>query len=467
MLHVDAYLFFCERTGCLFLYTDCIYQRSCYVRGSGKESILTSMRYQRTILQNGLRLLTSPMPGMRSASVAFIFLVGSRYENDAQAGISHFIEHMLFKGSQRYPTARLISEAIEGVGGVFNGSTDKELTTYTARVPGEHLLPILEVFADMVRFPLFDPVEIEKERGVIIEELSSTRDDPQEWVSLLIEETMWPGLPLGRDDAGTIETVARLTRREMQDYLSDHYRPDRLIISIAGNIDEQHIIDATQRLFSDWDAGSSQVWSESLPPMNAQPVSLIEKETEQANLCLATLGLPYNSPDYYAFMLTNALLGEGMSSRLFQSIREEQGLAYDIGSYYNSYAETGNLVVSAGVDPSQIDPAIRAIIRELEYLSQKPVPADELQRIKAYISGSILLGMEGTGQVASWLGSQEYFRGKILQVDEVVAHINAVTAEDIQRIARYCFAPEWRRLAVIGPYAKGEKAYFSTLLKGK
>ncbi len=424
------------------------------------------MEYQRTTLQNGLRLLTAPMDGMRSASIALIFTVGSRYETRAQAGISHFIEHMLFKGSQHYPTARLISEAIEGVGGVFNGSTDKELTMYTARVPGEQLPTVMEVLADMVRRPILDPNELEKERGVIIEELSSTRDDPQEWVSLLIDETMWPGLPLGRDDAGFIETVERLQQQDLSRYLEEYYRPNSLIISVAGNIDATEIIALTERLFGDWQAAPRHHWVECFPPRDAVPVAVIQKDTEQANLCLGTLGMAYTSPDYYAFMLTNAILGEGMSSRLFQSIREEQGLAYDIGSYFNSYAETGNFVVSAGVDPEQIEPAIRAIIRELSRISQQPVPADELERTRAYIRGSIILGLEGTAQVASWLGSQEYSRGVIIPVDEMVAKIDAVTADDIQRIAQRCFAPAWRRLAVIGPYESGSAEYFAKLLKG-
>jgi predicted Zn-dependent peptidase len=424
------------------------------------------MHYQRTTLPNGLRLLTAPMDGMRSASIALIFTVGSRYETRAQAGISHFIEHMLFKGSQQYPTARHISEAIEGVGGVFNGSTDKELTMYTARVPGEQLPTVMEVLADMVRRPIFDPDELEKERSVIIEELSSTRDDPQEWVGLLIDETMWPGLPLGRDDAGFIETVSRLQQQDLLQYLYEYYRPNSLIISVAGNIDSAQVIALIERLFGDWEAGSRKSWVESLPPQDAVPVAVIQKETEQANICLGTLGIAYTSPDYYAFMLANAILGEGMSSRLFQTIREEQGLAYDIGSYFNSYAETGNFVVSAGVDPAQIEPAIRAIIGELTRISQQLVPADELNRIKAYIRGSIILGLEGTAQVASWMGSQEYSRGMIIPADEIVAKIDAVTADDIQRIAQSCFAPEWRRLAVIGPYESGSAEYFAKLLKG-
>jgi len=278
------------------------------------------MYYQRTTLQNGLRLLMAPMPGMRSASISFFFTVGSRYESNAIAGISHFIEHMLFKGTQKYPTARLISEAIEGVGGVFNASTGKELTNYTARVPAEHLPVVMDVLADMARHPLFDPLEIEKERGVIIEELSATRDDPQDWVNLLIDETTWPKLPLGRDDAGYVETVAKIQHRQLLDHLDEYYRPNSLIISIAGNIDTAKITDTAISLFGDWEARKHAQWTESFPPRNVSPVALIEKETEQVNLCLGTLGVAYSSPDYYPFMLINALLGDGMSSRLFQII---------------------------------------------------------------------------------------------------------------------------------------------------
>ncbi|HEX9130721.1 MAG TPA: pitrilysin family protein [Ktedonobacteraceae bacterium] len=423
------------------------------------------MQYERTTLQNGLRLLMAPMPGMRSASISFFFTVGSRYESNTNAGISHFIEHMLFKGSEKYPSARLISEAIEGVGGVFNGSTGKELTNYSARVPGEHLAAVMDVLADMVRHSLFDPVEIEKERSVIIEELSSTHDDPQEWVGLLIDEAMWPRLPLGRDDAGYVETVTKIQRTQMIDYLDEYYRPNSLIISVAGNIDPAKITEISQRLFGEWEPREHTKWTKCIPPADTLPILLIEKETEQVNLCLGTLGIAYSSPDYYTLMLINAILGDGMSSRLFQTIREEQGLAYDIGSYFNSYAETGNFVVSAGVDPSQVEPAIQAIVCELTRICTIPVPVDELDRIKAYLRGGMLLGLEGTSQVASWLGSQESLRGKVLDIDEIIAHIEAVTTQDIQRIAQTCFAPQWRRLALIGPCEPTQAENMGKLLR--
>jgi predicted Zn-dependent peptidase len=424
------------------------------------------MHYERTTLHNGLRLLTTSIPGTRSASVAFFLAAGSRYEPDHLAGISHFIEHMLFKGSKQYPGARVISEAIEGVGGIFNGSTGKELTSYTARVPGEHLETVIDVLADMLRQPLLQPAEIEKERHVIIEELSSTRDDPQEWSSLLLDATMWPGLPLGRDDAGCDETVAAIQRRDMLAYLDRFYRPDALVVSVAGNINQAQVKEAIEWRFQDWEPRPPIPWTPCPPPRDATPVALVSKDTEQTNLCLGTLGVSHASPDYSTLMLLNAILGDGMSSRLFQNIREEQGLAYDIGSYTSSYYETGNLVVSAGVDPSQTSAAIRAIVKELDALCQVPVTEDELERFKAYVRGGLILGLEGTQQVATWLGSQECLLGRIIDVDEMIAHINAVTPEDIQRVAQMCFAPHWRRLAIIGPEDPRQLEHFQQLLTG-
>ncbi len=422
------------------------------------------MNYERTTLKNGLRLITAHMPGMRSASIALSFSVGSRYEQDDVMGISHFIEHMLFKGTQKYPTTKLISQAIEGVGGSFNGSTGKEITNYTARVPGEYLSTVLDVMADMVRYPLFDAQEIEKERGVIIEELSSTQDDPQEWVGLLIDEVMWPGLPLGRDDAGTIESVSSLQRQQLLAYLDTYYRPNSLVISVAGNIDHARIVQQVEDLFGDWQAHDHPKWIESLPPREVAPVRLVKKMTEQTNIALATLGVAYGSEHYAPLLLLNAVLGDGMSSRLFQSIREDQGLAYDIGSYFNSFYETGSLVISAGVDPSHTRETIRAIVSELTRLCREPVPDDELARTKAYVEGGVLLGLEGTHQVASWLGNQECLYNRIWTIDEILDEIHAVTAQDLQQVARTYFDPAWRRLAIIGPEDVRRAKQFEALL---
>ena len=439
--------------------------RACVLGQVCNDALVCRMNYKRTKLHNGLRLLTAPMSGMRSASIAFFFTVGSRYERNEIAGISHFIEHMLFKGSRNYPTARLLSESIEGIGGTFNASTGKELTSYTARLPGEYLAEALHVMSDMILHPLFEPGEIEKERNVIIEEINATYDDPQEWSNLLIDEVMWPGLPLGRDDAGSVETVAALQRQQMLDYLSTYYRPNALVLSIAGNIDQQQTEELVGQLFGEWEAREYPYWSESFPPLHTQqPVKIVKKATEQANICLATLGIPYASPDYYPFMLINTILGEGMSSRLFQTIREERGLAYDIGSYFNSYYDAGSFVVSAGVEPARGEETVRAILLELKRVCDEPVSSEELERTKAYVRGGILLGLEGTQQVASWLGSQESLRNQVREVDEMIARIDAVTPQDIQRVAQICFAPEWRRLAIIGPEDARRAGYFGKLL---
>jgi len=253
--------------------------------------------------------------------------------------------------------------------------------------------------------------------------------------------------------------------QQMLGYLDAYYRPNSLIINVAGNIDPARITEKCKCLFGEWKPREHSTWTRCLPPADTTPIVLIEKATEQVNFCLGTLGIAYSSPDCYTLMLINAILGDGMSSRLFQTIREEQGLAYDIGSYFNSYAETGNFVVSAGVDPSQVEPAIRAIIYELNSLCTTPVAADELDRIKAYVRGGLLLGLEGTSQVSYWLGSQESLRGKILDADEIIVSIEAVTALDIQRVAQTCFAPQWRHLALIGPCEPIQTEFLGMMLK--
>ena len=251
----------------------------------------------------------------------------------------------------------------------------------------------------------------------------------------------------------------------MLDYLATYYRPNALVLSIAGNIDQQQTEQLVEQLFGEWEAREYPSWSESFPPLHTQqPVKIVKKATEQANICLATLGIPYASPDYYPFMLINTIIGEGMSSRLFQTIREERGLAYDIGSYFNSYYDAGSFVVSAGVEPARSEETIRAILRELKRVCEEPVSSGELDRTKAYVRGGILLGLEGTQQVASWLGSQESLRNQVREVDEMIVRINAVTPQDIQRVAQICFAPEWRRLAIIGPEDARRAGNFGKLL---
>jgi predicted Zn-dependent peptidase len=409
--------------------------------------------YERANLANGVRILTARMPYVRSVSIVLLFGVGSRYEEARQAGVSHFIEHMLFKGSARFPSAQLISEAIEGVGGVLDAATDKELTVYSAKIASRHFDLALNVLCDMVRHPRLDPRELDKERRVIVEEINMYRDSPQEWVGVLADETLWPdNRPLGREVAGTRATVEAISRAEMQAYWTAHYLPGNLVLSVTGDIEHEQVVAAAQRLLGDWPSAPVPAWTPCLPPEGVPRVRLEQRKTEQTNLCLVMPGIAYGQPDAYAETLLNAILGDGMSSRLFLEVREQQGLAYDVSSAPMSYHDTGSFFIYAGVDPTRALPALRAILVELVRMRDQVVPADELQRAKEYTKGRMALRLEDTHSVASWMGGQEALRGEVLDLDTAMARYDAVTSADIQRIAGQLFREPWLRLALIGPH---------------
>ena len=407
--------------------------------------------HQRATLANGIRILTSTMSHVRSVSIIFFFGVGSRFETAETSGVSHFIEHMLFKGSANYPTAQIISESVEGVGGILDAETGKEMTVYSAKIASHHFDLAMNLLVDMVRQPKFEPAEIEKERRVIVEELNMYRDSPQEWVSVLGEEAFWPELPLGREVAGTRETVESLSRETMRGYLASHYVPDNLVISVVGDARHDDVVACVDRLLGDWTAGKAPRWEPCEPPPRAPRVRLETRRTAQTNLCLYTLGLSRTDPDYYALSLLNAILGDGMSSRLFLNVREQQGLAYDVSSSPAHYHDTGAFVVYAGVEPRQTLPALKAILLELRRMRDEPVSEGELARSKEYTKGRLALGLEDTHSVAWWLGGNEAMLGEVRELDDVLARIDAVSREDIQRVAQRLFVNEWLRLAIIGP----------------
>jgi predicted Zn-dependent peptidase len=407
--------------------------------------------HQSATLANGVRLLTARMPHVRSVSVALFFRVGSRYESVAQAGASHFIEHMLFKGTAKYPTAQAISEAIEGVGGVLDAATDKELTVYSAKIASHRFDLAMDVLTDMVRAPLLDVREVEKERRVIVEEINMYRDSPQEWVGVLADEMMWPDGPLGREVAGTRETVQRISRDELGDFHARYYLPGSLVLSIVGDVEHDAAHATAERLLGDWPAGAPPSWTPCPPPAGVPRVHIERRKTEQTNLCLVAPGLPHAHPATYALTLLNSVLGDGMSSRLFLQVREQQGLAYDVSSAPMSYYDTGSFIVYAGVEPGQTAPALRAILAEIARLRTEPVPEAELQRAKEYTKGRMALRLEETHSVASWLGTQEALRGEVIELDESMLRLDAVTPEDVRRLAGSLFQDDALRLAVIGP----------------
>lgn len=408
--------------------------------------------YSRSTLPNGVRVLTSSMNYVRSVSITYFFAVGSRYETEDLSGVSHLIEHMLFKGSRQYPTAQIISETIEGVGGILDAATDKELTVYSAKIASRHYDLAMDLLADMVRHPRMEPAELDKERRVIIEELSMYRDSPSDWVSVLGDETMWPDLPLGREVAGTRETVSSITREAMESYRVSHYLPDNLVIAVAGDVDHARVVQSVERLFGDWEPRPAPLWTPCLPPTGVPRVRLEQRKTEQTNFCLYTPGLSHKDPDYYALALLNAILGDGMASRLFLEVRERQGLAYDVSTSPVSFHDTGAFVVYAGVEPARTLAALKAILRELDTIRREGVPEVELVRAKEYTKGRMALRLEDTHSVASWLGGQEALLAEVRELDESLERVDAVSRDDIWRVAQSLFLDDGLRLAVIGPH---------------
>jgi len=413
--------------------------------------------YQKTTLDNGLRLVTSTMPHTRSVCIGLFIGTGSRYESDAEAGTSHFIEHLLFKGSEKRPTPGEISAAIEGVGGILNGGTDKEMTVYWCKIAQDHFPLALDVLTDMLLHPRFDPQEITKERQVIIEEINMCKDSPPQEANMLIDGLLWPGHPLGRDIAGSKETVAAITREVMLDYLDRQYQPDNTVVAIAGNIRHQKAVNSVSRVMDSWASRKPRTgYSAYQPaPAPAQQVKIEKRDIEQAHLCLALPGLPLLHPQRFKLDLLNVILGQGMSSRLFTEIRDRLGLAYSIHSYVEHFLDSGSLTIYAGVDTKNLATAIKAILEQLNQLKET-VPEAELSRARELSRGRLLLGMEDSHNVAGWLGGQEALTKRVLTTEEVTAIIDAITAEELEQLARELIEGKSLRLAVVGPVAEDE-----------
>ncbi len=407
--------------------------------------------FQKTVMNNGLRIVTSAMPHTRSVCISIFIGAGSRYEQPHEAGLSHFVEHLCFKGTEKRPTAKEISETIDGVGGVLNGGTDKELTVYWAKVARPHYLVALDLLVDMLRNSKVDPVEMENERKVIIEELNMSMDSPQSRVDILIDEVMWPDQALGRDVAGDKDTVSAINRQMVLDYLPRFYIPGNTVLSVAGDISHEEVVDSVAKAFGDWTVGVAGALFPAENSQDAPRLRVESRKTEQVHLCLSVRGVSHQHPDRFILDLLNVVLGEGMSSRLFLELREKRGLAYDIHSHVTYFRDSGSLAVYAGVDPKKLDLTVEAVLSELMRLRDEPIPEAEITKAKEMGKGRLLLRMEDTRSVAGWMGGQELLNGKILTVDEVVAIVDAITASEIQRVARELFLTSKLSLALVGP----------------
>ena len=393
------------------------------------------------------------MPERLSASLVFMFGGGSRLEDERHAGVSHFIEHLFFKGTERRPTSKEIADAIEGVGGFVNASTDKELTAYWTRVPAEHVELGLDVLADIVSNSKLAPADVERERMVILEELRMYQDQPQEFVQNLFDEIMWPDHPLGRDIAGTEQSVARLTRDDILEYASAHYRLPNLVIGAAGAFDDARLLELVGSRLT-LPANPNGLLLPLMPSRLPAPrVLMRRRKTEQAHICLGVRAMSYLDPDRFALDLLNTVLGEGMSSRLFLNIRERLGLAYDVHSFTQKHRDTGLLGVYLGVDPKNAVAAVNAVIAEMNALCDQELTAEELERAKEFTKGRLRLELESTNGVSFWLAYQQLLIGSIKTIEEEVALVDAITAEEVRRVANEVLrAPI--QMAVLGPFAK-------------
>ena len=411
--------------------------------------------YHKEILANGLRVITAPMPHTRSVSIGFFIGAGSRYESNKEAGISHFIEHLCFKGTTDRPSAAEVCTVIEGVGGMINAGTDKELTIYWCKVASPHFRAALEVMVDMLLNSLFDPGEIEKERQVIMEEINMSIDSPSQRVALLIDEILWPGHPLGRDIAGSKESVLGIDREMLLDYMDRRYRPDNTVLVVAGDIRHRDVVAAIRKSTSGWEEEKTDTGFLKYRGTVQRRVVMENRDTEQVQLCLALPGLSLVHPDRFKLDLLNVILGEGMTSRLFTEIRDNLGLAYSVHSYTEHFLDTGAITIAAGVDTKKLKVAVRAILAELARFKEI-TSGDELAKAKELYKGRILLRMEDSRNVAGWIGGQEILTGKILSVDEVIEAVDATTCEEIQQVAEEIFTADKLRLAVVGPVSPDE-----------
>ena len=406
--------------------------------------------FQRTVLPNGPRVISARLAGSRSVSVSAYVLAGSCQETADEAGVAHFMEHLTFKGTAAYPTSRAISEAIEGVGGSANAATDRESTVYWARVPLRRAATAVQVAGELIVRPTLREADIDQERTVIIEEIRSYLDDPAEYAQMLMAQAMFGDGALGREICGDEAGIRALPASAIREFWEARYRPANTVVAIAGDIAHDEAVALVAEAF-----GTGTCASGGFPPAPTLPagprVLTGKRATTQAQLAIGLPAYRRDHPDTWTLSVLNAVLGDGMSSRLFLGVREEKGLAYDVSSGLVEYADAGALEISAGVAPEQLPAAIEAILAELARMAQDPVPSEELAKAKAYISGGLELRMDDTRHLASWVGGQEAMHERVLNLDEALDAVEAVTSEGILRVARELVHDEALRMAVVAP----------------
>jgi len=413
--------------------------------------------FERTALPAGPRVISARLPGARSVSIAAYVLAGSRLETPEQAGVAHFMEHITFKGTRRFPSTRAISEAIEGVGGSFNAATDRESTVYWVRVPRREATRAMDVLGELIVRPTLDEAEIDGERAVIVEEIRSYLDDPAEYAQILFQQAMFGDGALGREICGDEDGIRALPAATIRDFWRSTYRPANTVVAVAGDIDHASSVDLAGTAFGTGNGAVPGFAAAPVLPAGERALLRSRRDATQAQLIVGVPALRRDHPDAWTLAVLNAILGDGMSSRLFLSVREAQGLAYDVSSGLVDYADAGSLEISAGVDPERLPAALSALLAELVRLRDEDVPAEELAKTKAYLSGGLELRMDETRHLASWIGGQEALHDKVLTLDEALAAVAAVEAADVRELADRLFVDDGLRLAAVAPgrYLRG------------
>jgi predicted Zn-dependent peptidase len=417
--------------------------------------------FDKSVLPNGLRVVTADMPQAKSVACFVMLAAGSRYETKDTNGIAHFAEHMFFKGTERRPSARDIAGEIDSIGGEFNAFTGKEYTGYYVKCAAEHRDVALDVLVDMLRNSKFDSQEIEREKGVIVEEMNMYYDTPRDYLEGVYDELLYGDQPLGWDIIGTKETVRAATRETFLDYLGRWYRASRMVAGVAGAVGPD-VLERLEGLLGDVPDGTTGTPEPAEPLLNGTRVKIHHKHSDQAHIRLGVTSYPIGHPDRYALNVLATVLGGGMSSRLFSEVRERRGLAYYIYGYNQGYTDTGTLFAQGGVDIARIEEAVSTVVAEFRRIAAEPVSDDELHKARNFAKGRLVLSLEDPrGTIIFGLRS-EVLEGKIREPDEVLAGLDAVTVEDVQRVAQELIAEDNLNLALIGPFE--DESRFEPLL---
>lgn len=421
------------------------------------------MNYKKTKLKNGLRVVTAPIAGTETATVMIAVGVGSRYETEKEAGLSHFIEHMMFKGTKKRPNTQIITSELDAIGGEFNAFTGKDKTVYYAKTDAKHLDTALDVISDMYLNSKLDPKEIAREKGTILQELNMYEDLPMRHVEDVFEKLLYGNQKLGREIIGYKETIANFKRKDFVDYIKRFYVAGDTVVCVAGKIDEEKVARKIRKIFSKMEHRPKPELEKVEEKQGAPAVKVKHKKTDQTHLMLGVRTFDMFHEDRYILQLMSTILGGNMSSRLFIQVRERQGLAYYVRSGTEFYHDAGYLVASAGVEHKNLEKAVKTILKEFKLLTVKKVSEKELQKAKDFIKGKMVMNLESSDEVAGFLMEQEISKEKIVTPEDLFAKVEKVTAQDILRVAKEIFVSEKLNLAVVGPHEEKKVKNFLKL----